>query len=142
MININELRIGNLVSTSFKDDVLWIMGVRTQKVKNDYFELVFLSDEISYLPTHIEPIPISKEYLDKFGFTYIFDNIYCNSTEKVHFDIRKVIFDETDITNNGWYLCIDEEIHYQKIKFIHQLQNIYFLLTGTELSIKQIEKQP
>ena len=75
-----------------------------------------------------EPIPITEEWLLKFGFEKIigsnesnftngFYNLFVNSLGEVNF----YFFKEGD-----WY---------QKIDYVHQLQNLYFALTGSELTV-------
>jgi hypothetical protein len=75
-----------------------------------------------------EPIPITEEWLIKFGFeknSYWFkdDNMlrFGLIDNKLHCSIGN---DE-----NGFL--------YNRINYIHQLQNLYFALTGQELEFKQ-----
>ena len=75
----------------------------------------------------IEPIPITDELLLENGFEqcdYMF----------------KTLFIEMYEVENGWHLHIDNE-HFETalsitIKYVHQLQNAYYLATGKELEIK------
>lgn len=74
-----------------------------------------------------EPIPLTEEWLLKFGF------------EKKSFDMNMGKFKLTASTR-----IIKEDklgaFHYKKagyISTVHQLQNLYFALTGTELEQKK-----
>ena len=118
----NEFRIGN-----------W--------VKRDTQPEGFQIDAQSFFtcekhPDWYEPIPLTEEWLLKFGFVKG-DNISCND-----YFYRKVI-DRNELTinpDNG--ICIwgetirDNEVSTVLIKYVHQLQNLYFALTGNELEIK------
>ena len=75
----------------------------------------------------IEPIPITEELVLKNGFEqcgYMF----------------KTLFMEMYEVENGWHLHIDNERFETALsittKYVHQLQNAYYLLTGKELEIK------
>lgn len=77
--------------------------------------------------SEIEPIPIADELLLKNGFEqcdYLF----------------KTLFIEMYEVSNGWHLHIDNERFETAlsitIKYVHQLQNAYYIATGKELEIK------
>ena len=80
-----------------------------------------------------EPITITDEWLRKFDFEYCDDGVY-------------VLFNTIDGTSNfevvleksgRAYASIDGECTYWgKGFYIHQLQNLYFALTGNELIIQ------
>lgn len=63
-----------------------------------------------------EPIPLTEEWLLKFGF---------NGWDKGNY---------TMILSNGNFFEFGNIIA-QNIKYVHQLQNLYFVLVGEELSI-------
>ncbi len=73
------------------------------------------------------PIPLTKEWLLKFGFT--FDSIgschlYSGETAIIYIDLCPL---NLSIGINY------EHIEINHIKYVHQLQNLYFALTGEEL---------
>lgn len=73
--------------------------------------------------THIRPIPLTEEWLIELGFDfflYISDNGITFRFEKIGSD---------------WICHIDDSIILE-IKYVHQLQNLYFALRGQELTIK------
>jgi len=124
MITANELRIGNLVK--WREHILSIKSIDYESV---YVELneelrILYETKYLYLPiTEIEPVPLTEELLLKFGF-------------------------EKDVTeyNICWFLnhvyiwFVDGEYINEldlPIKYVHQLQNLYFALKGEELTLKE-----
>jgi hypothetical protein len=87
----------------------------------------------------IEPIPLTEEWFLKFGFKSIdkSENDFITYTDQEHnyyfqIDVRK---------NDGKYLILDNSFDdlraFSMVDFttVHQLQNIYYALTGVELSV-------
>ena len=68
-----------------------------------------------------KPIPLTEEWLLKFGFDSMFSGAGYHKNGV-----------EIGNNHNGFYILATS---YQ-IEFIHQLQNLYFALTGEELTIK------
>lgn len=128
MINANELRVNN-----------WYRQLHTGKESQvTLFLLGEISDDESYLD-HLFPIQLSPEVLLACGFRK--DSEYRFSRElpigngsdiEVSYD---PFFDEWEITlENG-----KNEFFPESIKSLHQLQNLYFALTGKELEYSQIK---
>ena len=122
-----ELRIGNIVNDTsgedlpvtgiFKEDGFWIITV-------DGYEGSAHLDDVS-------PIPLTEEWLIKFGFTKeYFADTGCNFWEFGDHTIFEYI-------NEGIFkydmLILTEGI---EIKHVHQLQNLYFAFTNEELTVK------
>ena len=118
-MEVKELRIGNKIwRPCCYDEVLEIR-------ENGIIGLDSLRGLIPY--REIEPIPITDELLLKIGFEqcgYIF----------------KALFIEMYEVTNGWHLHVDndkfETAIALTIKYLHQLQNALYLVTGKELEIK------
>lgn len=120
-MKIKELRIGNYVLAGEYDFPMCVTGIFEDKVylnfdgNND--------DDLICKEIEIMPIRLTDETLLKFGF--VKGDIY-------HF------IDDFYIDN--WN---PEQSHYTynaetvKIKYLHQLQNLYFSLTGKELKYEQ-----
>jgi hypothetical protein len=114
-----ELRIGNWVFTN----------------KTEYqIELSDFSDWYNDHNSHqygefIHPIPLTKEWLLKFGFKAIDERGYSKEIliKDDRYTFNFVIFK----TNDGY----DNDVCLYVIKYVHQLQNLYFALTGEELTI-------
>lgn len=77
----------------------------------------------------IEPIPLTEEWLFKFGF------------DKPAYSICGDIFHLTKWDKNPLDWCVamnkNNAIIVEKLQYVHQLQNLYFALTGEELTIKE-----
>jgi hypothetical protein len=126
MINANELRRGNYVySTTHK--------VFTKVIRID------IDSEFQ----NIEPIPLTEEILLKCGFEKI--NVFdCRVFDWVKDKIILTGLDEYEYQtlNEPYSLAFNfgdiskKEEHGQiEIKYLHELQNLYFDLTKTELEI-------
>jgi hypothetical protein len=119
MIQANELRVGNWLINPFG-------GKGT--VESIYLDSVKLKESNSFVPlVHCKPIQLTDEILLKCGFKkgdeYYFLNGYWAS-----FDADFPLC----FGNEG---CCQREIIKQNIQHLHQLQNLYFALTGQELQI-------
>jgi hypothetical protein len=76
-----------------------------------------------------EPIPLTPEILEKCGFVIIEQGRLC-----VWFEDFELCQLNSDKNKLGLYWC--EHYTGVSIEYLHQLQNIYFALTGEELNIK------
>lgn len=114
-----ELRIGNY----YLQDCLG--GEISQIKAKDILELY---DDP--LEDYYKPILLTEEWLLKFGF------------EKKGINRPKWTFWKIDLVEDkkGIY-SFDESRIYIDIQYVHQLQNLYFALTGEELTIKQHETE-
>jgi len=116
-----ELRIGNLIYSKRR-------GCNFQKgvieIDLEAFRKIHLFDALNGL----EPIPLTKEWLLKFGFvnTEAEENIFGFKLNSFWF------INEWHIRNKFGAIILDIEIEY-----VHQLQNLYFALTGTELEYNE-----
>jgi spore maturation protein CgeB len=108
----NELRIGNWVST--------IYGMEFQ-VYPMAFKQMPTDEKNNLILTTWKPIPLTEEWLLKLGFI---PNPYEDRYEKgvLHVECMK--------TKGETYLWVENMPH---IKYVHELQNLYFALTGEEL---------
>ncbi len=88
------------------------------------------------------PIPLTEEWLLKFGFDInrLAGGILKVSSYKTYEEKELEIWN----TDNGIELMINNEpndiclfFSLKNIKYVHQLQNLYFALTGNELEIKE-----
>jgi hypothetical protein len=81
----------------------------------------------------VKPIPLTEEWLLKFGFSKR------DVLSSVLYDMKNPRFSiylnpPIDKSNKWNILGIEKNIN---IQYVHQLQNLYFALTGEELTIKQ-----
>ena len=122
-MKVEELRLNNYVYS----------GVRMVKVKSIHTESV-LKDEVSiYIELNenlshycvsmydIKPIELTEEILLKCGF------VKCSYIDN-HYNVLGMV-----IWNcNGMFICNKNGV---QLKYLHQLQNLYFALTSKELEI-------
>ena len=118
MIQANELRIGN-----------WVYDTRT--VGSRVGLPVVLNEKVvkrilEYDVDYYEPIPLTPEILEKCGFEKIYES-------KIHSTYW--------INGLSYYYWHERNIQYASFKgleleskYLHQLQNLYFALTGEELT--------
>ena len=80
---------------------------------------------------YFEPIPLTEEWLLKFGF----EEDSCNYYKIIENQEAVLYIDKLDMTfAYGYpYECSGGDL---KLKHVHQLQNLYFALTNKELTIK------
>ena len=109
-----ELRIGN-----------WVQTKQTEKqfqVTTSTFEV------LSVVESQYKPIPLTEEWLVKFGFK--FDG---------HCSFWKSDIELTKDTGEEYYSVFNTHGNSLNrdgiVEHVHQLQNLYFALTGEELTI-------
>lgn len=126
-MNVRELRIGNLVSKNTAQGGWWI---DSDVMASDFGKTA----AGTLLCESFEPIPITEGWLVKLGFNK-YDDLFI-LTCKNDIDIYYNINPENSISiGNGDYHGTFSMKH---IKSIHELQNLYFSLTGEELEIEQL----
>ena len=127
----SELRIGNWVKYDSQYHVVTSIH-RGGNVSVRLLDENFPSETTGI--TKIQPIPLTEEWLVKFGFNVIKHVMAKIALTEGWLEI------ETDFS----YGIIPNEEAYSfghwwsgKLKYVHQLQNLYFALTGEELKIKE-----
>jgi hypothetical protein len=137
MINANELRIGNWVygSEGMPQQIAYVgdtIGLRNDCYGTDKYQK---NPIFSYDIDTINPIPITPELLEKAGFEKLL---------RAHFweiDMRHNIGQIQVNPDNGmvWLRHHRHEFSMNPMTtdpiHLHQLQNLYFALTGEELTI-------
>lgn len=111
MLKENELRIGNWY-LSFGVDLKQVEKLTKGKVLIDFY-----------------PIPLTEDWLLKFGFTF--------TDEKDGLAKNYVIIYLPDNENKSFTFIYEFDFmpRITEVKFVHQLQNLYFALAGEELKI-------
>ena len=113
-----ELRLGNLFIEENSKEIIEVIGLEKNRV---VFSGIFL-DKWQAIP-----IPLTEEWLIKFGFNKKLGNY---ELENFRFHINK------PFNYNGFLFCEGYSVLTDKIKHVHQLQNLYFSLTNEHLTIK------
>ena len=106
-----ELRIGN-----------WVLSPTEGEIQIENGWQIDEGEEV-------EPIPLTEEWLVKFGF----ENNSMNLDEEgfLHLDISFI----------GGVNVYINDMEYPNINYVHQIQNLYFALTGQELQTDETKKK-
>lgn len=126
-MNANELRIGNWVTV----DTVFGRQVNIQIKQRD-----FNKDIGDFVP-----IPLTSDILLKIGFTRKRDGSYFWFEYNKLRKFQLITCDNHYGKQDKWFVGVQfkdaESCEWldHKIKTLHQLQNLYFALTGTELKI-------
>lgn len=142
-MKVNELRVGNLVygKTQFGElaskisqisEVLCAVEPIDSKIANGEWFACKLDEGEFQL---IEPIELTKEFFEKNGFIRqedldYYDNYF--TSEDMRIDVYE--------SSNGWVVRIDDKecstAFLKCLKYVHELQNAYYVSTGKELEIR------
>lgn len=79
----------------------------------------------------IEPIPLTEEWLIRFGFTQREDGTFVFQPFLMNIEYRLKRFDETTWVLSRGFINYNDEL--KVLKYVHSLQNIYFELEDDEL---------
>jgi hypothetical protein len=120
----NELRIGNC---------LFVLGIDREVIVSAIFKTHYVCEDYNgirfeeSLRINYHPIPLTEEWLLKFGFektmswTYVKDLV--GKLKLVYY-----------LGEKGWSIGFKSYSDFPNLKYVHQLQNLYFALTGEELT--------
>lgn len=115
-----ELRIGNIVLDKY-ENVKYVFAILCDA-------LVFDSDECLILE-YCRPIMLTEYWLINFGFQYCIDyNKYCNDSP-IYFKKHP---------EREEYILFLFNCSIGHIKYAHEIQNVYFSITGQELNLKEL----
>ena len=132
-INAHELRIGSYIMDSP------INGNKPLEVHAIYSNLVIHEDTHIY-NDEIRPIPITEEWLLKFGLTNVTEEFDAEKSFEIQFG-RKTF--RVAIDNRGLCMVIyqvDIGMNFQElsdVESVHEFQNLIFALCGEELKLKK-----
>jgi hypothetical protein len=106
----NELRIGN-----------WVLSPTQGEIQIENGWQIDEGEEV-------KPIPLTEEWLEKFGFEYSDLNgdsgLWKIPPFQIYGKYNQFLYD-----------------YRLDVNYVHQLQNLYFALTGEELTIKKIDNK-
>jgi len=125
----SELRIGNIIQgqSDLPETVIELKengGIKTYRGNVKHLHL-------SSIAKYCSPIPITEKWLLDFGFVQF--------QEEMRLQLREYLFLVFDTCQFGVFVeSTDSEdkssILFDHIKYVHQIQNLYFSLTGKELN--------
>lgn len=131
MIKIEELRIGNLLQVAkdmpynkhLEGEIVKVYHIEQNKnidivggVFSDYTLICLGSDRLS-------PIPLTEEWLKRYGFENVLPNQYKLSGTSVQVFIHQ----------DKWLYRIGN-VSMKHVQTVHQLQNLHYCLHGQELT--------
>ena len=128
MIQLQEIRIGNLVFDKKRNRIVTVWGIESNhdKIVVNY---AHGSGVYSINLKHIKPIPLTEEWLLDFGFE--------EKSKSKDFYLGNFRFNILKPANyNGFIFCDGYDVITDRIKYVNQLQNLYFDLKGERLMFK------
>jgi hypothetical protein len=132
-MKVNELRIGNIVG--FKDrtdfyarinDMSSLGGVHISRFWEDG-----VMDDQPEVIEDLTPIPLTEEWLLKFGFEKQKDQDGDAYGKELIYPIGNITMFLESI--DSWEISFYKADFSLSVQYVHQLQNLYFALTGEEL---------
>jgi hypothetical protein len=127
MINAQELRYGNKLL--FLDDVVTFKNI-TEFREDGIYWIKPVEPKIEAKSFHFKPIELTEEWLLKLGLEKIsiwtFSLNLVGNLDLIYYSGEK-----------GWSIGLKSYSDFSNLKYVHQLQNLYFALTGKELKIKE-----
>jgi hypothetical protein len=134
MIKANELRLGNyflLKGKPKKVKHIWPYGVGIPTEEGDDWTQVLEIEDI-------EPIPLTREILEKARFEKNRDNDFIISMA-LDFHLSISFYPDGAfpilIKDSEMYNGEAQMVPLNRLDYLHQLQNLYFALTGEELTL-------
>lgn len=118
----DELRIGNLLLSNNK--IIKVLGLlKDEKIQYYYHKRFLYETDIK----EFKPIPLTEEWLIRFGFVieWYDEGAYYSKKGEYDFDL------------DGHFDYHRTDGSQIKMEYVHQLQNLYFALTGDELILKK-----
>lgn len=122
MIKATEIRIGNILKEGT------VFSIEFDPCVKKYY-CYFVEKESPIQTKSLNPIPLTEERLIKFGFQKDGYDYWVHN--EIYFELR-------DLNHGNYCLTVNcGEYNIGKpIQYVHQLQNLFFSLTGTELIYK------
>lgn len=134
----NELRIGNYIQredlASGEPRFEQVLELSNKVTTTGPVKVICDYDDI-------EPIPLTEQWLKDFGFLYKDgDQCYINNFFHIEDRNKDEFLSEKDkiiLKDSFGVWKYDSSCFLSEIKHVHQLQNLYFALTGEELKLNQ-----
>ena len=134
----NELRIGNKVKANGRlagsEVTVDKIGSNGTLIEDDMRVILFKETYVGEFSKHIEGILLTEEWLLKLGWVW---NEACDSYEK--YGDARMNLSKPNI--NGYITMFNYVLKAKiadRIFYVHQLQNLFFVLCGEELEIQNI----
>jgi len=119
---VTEMRIGNIMLDD-EHNIVKIEQINSDRIH----EFVMVSQNNGKIyPSNIYKIPITQEWLEKFGFVKDME------TDYRWFILDGIIAFDLD----DYCVRISDSWEFGKRMYVNDMQNLFFALTGTELKLK------
>ena len=121
-----DLKIGNWVQFRHTETpVLITLGDFVREYKEEHLE-------------DYEPIPLTEEWLERFGF----EQMKLYTGDKCFVKEKFCVLCDGQLKNYDLRLTFDSDQTIRiKLDYVHQLQNLYFALTGEELQTDETDQK-
>jgi len=128
----SELRIGNIIHFPFTAENVTILGINAHNYNSEITHTIsFKKEENLYCEkiNVLKPINLTEQWLLNFGFILYGKEATDSTSPSDWYFIKKDFrFQIDNISHISSVLGI-------KIKYVHQLQNLFHSLTGRELTV-------
>lgn len=115
-MNVQEFRVGNYIKDTFD-----IKNIKIRKLDLEDFSVMLNFQNSNNHPNTYNPIPLTEGILLKCGFIK-------RTPSGFYFDLERISINVPDFEYKN--IRIDA-----KVRYLHQLQNLYWCLVGEELEI-------
>jgi hypothetical protein len=138
MIQVSEFRIGNLVNSKQGYCHITHLYHNGDISSFNYCKFPDGQEVVTWENEIIGTIPLTPEILIKCGFSV---NDKAGNWHSIGHTIYSVKGFSVGVRKKyiGWYNKCEDDFYstfYPEIKYLHQLQNLYYALTGVELEVK------
>jgi len=139
-MKVEELRIGNYINWEQTTHV--VSGLPNLNMISSYWVKDNIPQEENEYRGFIKeakPIPLNEEWLLKFDFEPFFGLGLVKRGLSMDGTVAHFSFDYCRLGEQANYLENDDFVEIpMEVKYVHQLQNLYYALTGEELTLNEI----
>ncbi|WP_374442957.1 hypothetical protein [Epilithonimonas sp.] len=129
-MKVQELRLYNLLQ--YQNDVVPVVGLDLDKDQD--ISLVHIQKGNARIPIRsqqLKPIQLTSEWLSRLGFKESY-----RSDSRIRYDKPDFGKYDLDLSNDKILEGFLYFGNYIRCRYLHQLQNLHFVLTGKELKLK------
>ncbi len=128
-MEVQELRLNNLLQ--FENNIVSVTGIT--KYKNEHQIQIKLGAGKMLIPLEeLEPVSLTSDLLSQLRVKESY-----RSDSRIRYELSDIIKYDFDLSTRkileGFVYCGN----YIKCQYLHQLQNLYFIITGEELKIHE-----
>lgn len=145
MVQANELRIGNYILEAGEPSNVYMIergGISFYRI-NDIAVNKETGCTLNGGEDRFKPIPLTLEWLERCGFEKKSNEMQVDGIEMTfHIDDSTCFSSCGGLHGSVAVLCLCRGNYFaNNLQYLHQLQNLYFALTGEELTINNVHLQ-